>query len=171
VDSIRRNVHYANPGAQVIEMACRVNLSAPELVKGKRVLVIEDGPTLTHGEMPYGAGVVAARQAGAAELVDPKPYAVGSIRETYEKYPHLTTLLPAMGYSAVQRAELQQTIEKTPCDLVVVATPIDLARVVILDKPSVRVTYDVEELTSPGLFSRLSKFTEQYRPAVAGVAR
>ncbi len=171
VDSIRRNAHYVNPQAQIVEMACRVSLTAPELVKGKRVLVVEDGPTLTHGEMPYGAGVVAARQAGAAELVDPRPYAVGSIRETFERYPHLTGLLPAMGYSAVQRVELQQTIEKTPCDLILVATPIDLARVIILDKPSFRVTYDVEELTSPGLFNRLSKFSEKHQPEAAGVAK
>jgi predicted GTPase len=108
--------------------------------------------------MPYGAGVVAARQCGASELVDPRPYAVGSIRSTYEHYPHLTNLLPAMGYSTMQRHELEETINRVPCDLVLIATPIDLARVIKLDKPSLRVTYEVEELTHPGLVEILAQF-------------
>jgi predicted GTPase len=119
--------------------------------------------------MPYGAGVVAARQCGAAELVDPRPYAVGSIRGTYEHYPHLTSLLPAMGYSAVQRHELQETINRTPCDLLLVATPIDLAHVIKLDKPNMRVSYEVEELTSPGLVEILVKFPRKLEPVLAGV--
>ncbi len=151
IETVRRNIHINNPGAKVIETACRVSVPTPELVKGQRVLVVEDGPTLTHGEMPYGAGVVAARQCGAAELVCPKPYAVGSIRGAYEKYPHLTNLLPAMGYSVMQRHELEETINRVPCDLVLIATPIDLARVIKIGKPSLRVTYEVEELTRPGL--------------------
>ncbi|MFY9909751.1 MAG: cyclic 2,3-diphosphoglycerate synthase [Candidatus Sulfotelmatobacter sp.] len=151
IETVRRNIHFTNPTAKVIETACRVSVSTPELVKGQRVLVVEDGPTLTHGEMPYGAGVVAARQCGAAELVCPKPFAVGSIQGTYEKYPHLTNLLPAMGYSVMQRHELEETINRVPCDLVLIATPIDLARVIKLHKPSLRVTYEVEELTRPGL--------------------
>lgn len=151
IETVRRNIHLTNPTAKVIETACRVSVSTPELVKGQRVLVVEDGPTLTHGEMPYGAGVVAARQCGAAELVCPKPFAVGSIQGTYEKYPHLTNLLPAMGYSVMQRHELEETINRVPCDLVLIATPIDLARVIKLHKPSLRVTYEVEELTRPGL--------------------
>ena len=114
VETVRQNIRLCNPDATVIEMACRVSVPNPQLIKGKRVLVVEDGPTLTHGEMPYGAGVVAARQFGAAELIDPRPYAVGSIRGTYERYQHLTNLLPAMGYSAMQRHELEETIRRRP---------------------------------------------------------
>lgn len=171
VETVRQNVRQNNPKAAIVEMACRVAVSAPEQIKGRRVLVVEDGPTLTHGEMPYGAGVVAARQCGAAELVDPRPYAVGSIRGTYEHYPHLTSLLPAMGYSALQRHELQETIKRTPCDLVLVATPIDLAQVIELDKPNLRVTYEVEELTSPGLVEMLATFTQKHRLVPAGVEK
>ena len=158
IETVRHNIHICNPKARIIETACRVSVSAPELVKGRRVLVVEDGPTLTHGEMPYGAGVVAARQFGAEELVYPRPFAVGSIRGTYEKYPHLTNLLPAMGYSVMQRHELEETINRVPCDLVLIATPIDLERVIRIDKPSLRVTYRVEELTHPGLVEILAQF-------------
>jgi predicted GTPase len=159
VETVRKNIRANNPKARVVETACRVTISEPALVKGRRVLVVEDGPTLTHGEMPYGAGVVAARQCGAAELVDPRPYAVGSIRSTYEHYTHLTSLLPAMGYSAIQRHELEETINRVPCDLVLVATPIDLGHLVKLNKPSLRVTYEVEDVTHPGLTEILSEFT------------
>jgi predicted GTPase len=169
IETVRQNIKLHNPKAVVFEMACRVSIPDPSLVKGRRVLVVEDGPTLTHGEMPYGAGVVAARQYGAAELVDPRPYAVGSIRGTYERYRHLTNLLPAMGYSAIQRHELEETIRRTPCDLVLIATPIDLARVIKLDRPNLRVTYEVEELTKPGLAELLAKFTREHEPALAGV--
>jgi len=168
VETVRQNIRISNPKAAVFEMACRVSLASPEAVKGKRVLVVEDGPTLTHGEMPYGAGVVAARQFGAAELVDPRPYAVGSIRGTFERYKHLTSLLPAMGYSAMQRHELEETIGRTPCDAVVIATPIDLTRVVKIEKPNVRVTYEVEELTRPGVADLLAKFTRQQEPSFVG---
>ncbi|HET9407640.1 MAG TPA: cyclic 2,3-diphosphoglycerate synthase [Candidatus Sulfotelmatobacter sp.] len=161
IQTVRKNVQASNPKATVVEMACRVSVSSPELVKGRKVLVVEDGPTLTHGEMPYGAGVVAARQCGAAELVDPRPYAVGSIRSTYERYPHLTSLLPAMGYSAMQRHELEETINRVPCDLVFVATPIDLAHLVKMNKPSLRVTYEVEDLTHPGLTEVLATFARE----------
>lgn len=162
VETVRNNIRAANSRAAVVETACRVEVSSPELVKDRSVLVVEDGPTLTHGEMPYGAGVVAARQCGAAELVDPRPYAVGSIRGTYEKYSHLTSLLPAMGYSAMQRHELEETINRVPCDLVLVATPIDLARAIKLNKPSLRVTYEVEDLTHPGLAEIVGKFTREH---------
>ena len=161
VETVRKNVRASNPQATVVETACRVAISAPELVKGRRVLVVEDGPTLTHGEMPYGAGVVAARQCGAAELVDPRPYAVGSIRGTYERYTHLTSLLPAMGYSAIQRHELEETINRVPCDLVLVATPIDLGHLIKFNKPSLRVTYEVEDLTHPGMAEILAHFTRE----------
>ena len=171
LETVRHNIKLHNPKAVVFEMACRVSVPEPSLVKGQRVLVVEDGPTLTHGEMPYGAGVVAARQCGAAELVDPRPYAVGSIRGTYERYRHLTNLLPAMGYSAMQKHELEETIRRTPCDLVLIATPIDLARVIKLDKPNLRVTYEVEELTKPGLAELLAKFTREHEPALAGAGK
>ena len=161
VETVRNNVRISNPKAAVVEMACRVAVSAPELVKGRKVLVVEDGPTLTHGEMPYGAGVVAARQCGAAELVDPRPYAVGSIRGTYERYGHLTSLLPAMGYSAMQCHELEETINRVPCDLVLVATPIDLGHMVKMNKPSLRVTYEVEDLSHPGMAEILARFTRE----------
>ncbi len=168
LETVRHNIRLHNPKATVFEMACRVSVPDPSLVKGRRVLVVEDGPTLTHGEMPYGAGVVAARQNGAAELVDPRPYAVGSIHGTYERYKHLTNLLPAMGYSAMQRHELEETIRRTPCDLVLVATPIDLARVIKLDKPNLRVTYEVDELTKPSLAEMLARFVHEHEPALAG---
>jgi len=159
VETVRSNIRAVNPKAKIVEMACRVAVSEPELIRGRKVLVVEDGPTLTHGEMPYGAGVVAARQCGAAELVDPRPYAVGSIRSTYEHYPHLTSLLPAMGYSAMQRHELEETINRVPSDLVLVATPINLGHLIKLNKPSLRVTYEVEDLTHPGLAEVLTNFT------------
>jgi predicted GTPase len=171
IETVRQNIKLNNPKAVVFEMACRVSIPDPHLVKGQRVLVVEDGPTLTHGEMPYGAGVVAARQYGAAELVDPRPYAVGSIRGTYDRYRHLTNILPAMGYSAIQRHELEETIRRTPCDLVLIATPIDLARVIKLDKPNLRVTYEVEELTKPGLAERLAQFSHEHQPALVGVGK
>ncbi len=164
IATVRKNVHACNARAVIVETACRVAVSEPELIKGRSVLVVEDGPTLTHGEMHYGAGVVAARQCGAAELVDPRPYAVGSIRGTYENYPHLTSLLPAMGYSAIQRHELEETINRVPCDLVLVATPIDLGHLIKLNKPSLRVTYEVEDLTHPGLAEILARFTRERTP-------
>jgi len=171
IETVRQNIKLHNPKAVVFEMACRVSVPEPYVVKGQRVLVVEDGPTLTHGEMPYGAGVVAARQCGAAELVDPRPYAVGSIRGTFERFPHLTNLLPAMGYSAIQRHELEETIRRTPCDLVLIATPIDLARVIKLDRPNLRVTYEVEELTKPGLAETLATFTHEHAPVLTGGRR
>ena len=158
MDVVRRNIRLSNPGAKVIEAACRVHVSDSEKIEGRRVLVVEDGPTLTHGEMPYGAGVVAARHWGASELVDPRPYAVGSIRTTYEKYPHMVSLLPAMGYSDMQRHELEETINRVPCDVVLVATPVDLARIVKLNKPAVRVTYDIECVSKPTLADVLTEF-------------
>jgi predicted GTPase len=169
IETVRQNIRLNNPRASVCEMACRVAVKDPELVRGKRVLVVEDGPTLTHGEMPYGAGVVAARQCGASELVDPRPYAVGSIRGTYERYQHLTSLLPAMGYNDMQRHELEETIRRTPCDLVIVATPIDLARTIKVERPNLRVTYAVEELTKPSLSDYLANFVHEHEPAHAGV--
>ncbi len=145
VDTVERNIRTANPDATILKAESPVTVDQPDAVRGKRVLVIEDGPTLTHGEMPYGAGHVAARQLGAAEIVDPRPYAQGSIKNTLQRYAHLTDILPAMGYGSAQIADLEQTINRTPCDLVMVATPIDLGRILKIDKPTVRVTYALQE--------------------------
>jgi predicted GTPase len=158
IEAVRSNIRKINPGAVVIETECRVTAAEPEQIRGRRVLVVEDGPTLTHGEMSYGAGVVAACQYGAASQADPKPYAVGSIRATFERFPHLKCLLPAMGYSETQRRELEETINRTPCDLVLVATPIDLARLVRLNKPSLRIGYEIVERTKPGFAEIIAEF-------------
>jgi len=170
VETVRENVRRHNPRAAVVETACRVGVADPESIRGRRVLVVEDGPTLTHGEMPYGAGVVAAREFGAAERVDPRPYAVGSLRETFARFPHLNGLLPAMGYSDAQRRELEETINRTPADLVLVATPVDLARLLRLNKPSLRVGYEIEDRTRPGLGEILAEFTASTAPRRTAVA-
>lgn len=171
LDIVRANIRKYNPRAKVMETACRVTVTDPEMVKGKRVLVVEDGPTLTHGEMPYGAGVVAARHYGASELIDPRPFAQGSIRGTFEKFTHLSDLLPAMGYSDTQRHELEETINKVPCDLVLIATPIDLARVIKIKKPTLRVSYEVEEQSKPGMREILAEFTAKHRAMAAKGAK
>jgi len=168
---VRQNIALHNPTAQVIETACNVTVEDPSLIKGKRVLVVEDGPTLTHGEMPYGAGVVAANRYGASKLVDPRPFAVGSIKQTFEKFQHLGKVLPAMGYSEMQRHELEETIRRTPCDVVLVATPIDLARAIRIDKPCVRARYEVEEIGSPAITELLERFTEEHKPAAVLAGR
>ncbi|MDH3256378.1 MAG: GTPase, partial [Nitrospinota bacterium] len=130
-----------------------------EQIRDQRVLVIEDGPTLTHGEMPYGAGTIAARQFGAKEIIDPRPWAVGSIQETFKKYPNVGPLLPAMGYGPEQIRDLEATINAVDCDRVIIGTPIDLNRVVNIQKPSVRVTYELQEIGSPSLQTVLKPFT------------
>jgi predicted GTPase len=140
-----------NPSATFIEGASPIFVEDGSQVRGKRVLVIEDGPTLTHGEMPYGAGWVAARRYGAAEIVDPRPYAVGSIKSTYEKYPTTGDVLPAMGYGEEQTNELAQTIENTPADMVLIASPIDLRRLIEIKKPAQRVRYELQEVGEPTL--------------------
>jgi predicted GTPase len=155
---VRRNIAEINPDATVVEADSPVTVSDPEAVRGKRVLVVEDGPTLTHGDMSYGAGVVAAREHGAAEIVDPRPHAVASIAETYEKYPTTGGVLPAMGYGAEQIRDLEATIDATPCDVVLVGTPVDLRKLVDVDKPMVRVTYDLAERGNPGLAELLAPF-------------
>ncbi len=151
IETVLKNVATLVPNATVIKANSPVSVADPDVIKGKRVLVVEDGPTLTHGEMAYGAGVVAAEKFGAAELVDPRPYAVGSIKATFEKYTTTGTVLPAMGYGDAQMKELEETINATDCDLVVIATPIDLGRLLKLEKPSVRVTYELEEIGEPQL--------------------
>jgi len=171
IKTVRRNIALHNPRAKVIETACRVSIADPEAIAGKTVLVVEDGPTLTHGEMPYGAGVVAANRYHAAAMVDPRPYAVGSIQKTFEKFPHLWRVLPAMGYSDMQRHELEETIRRVPCEVVVIATPIDLARTISLAKPSVRVRYEIEELGPPAIPELMAEFTRAHQPVLAGAER
>jgi predicted GTPase len=151
VNLVRQNVRRVNPSAPIVEAASPVYLDHPERLAGKRVLVVEDGPTLTHGEMKLGAGMVAALKFGAREIVDPRPYTVGTISETFRKYPDIGTLLPAMGYGDQQVKDLEATINKVPCDVVVIGTPIDLNRIVSLNKPTVRVRYELQEIGQPDL--------------------
>jgi predicted GTPase len=165
VHKVRANIESTNPSATVIEGDSLVTVPDPAAIRGKRVLVIEDGPTLTHGEMTFGAGVVAARENGASELADPRPYATGSIRETFEKYSHLRDILPAMGYGDVQRRELEETINSVPCDLILVATPIDLASIIRIDKPSLRVSYELKERSEPSFDAVLSEFVRTKLPS------
>jgi predicted GTPase len=148
---VEANIKRLNPQALVVKAHSPISVEDPKAIEGKRVLVIEDGPTLTHGEMAYGAGIVAARRFGAREIVDPRPYAVGSIRDTYARYPNTGPLLPAMGYGEEQIKELEATINATPCDLVLIATPIDLRRLIKIEKPSDRVRYELKEISHPNL--------------------
>ncbi len=166
IETVRHNVRQRNPRARIIEAASKTEVDNPERLLGARVLVVEDGPTLTHGEMAYGAGVVAAREAGA-ELVDPRPYAVGSLRGVFAKYPHVGSLLPAMGYANEQLAELAETIRRTPCDAVVVATPIDLGRLIEFGKPAVRVRYEMVECGELMLSDVVREFVTKYMPVLA----
>jgi predicted GTPase len=151
VIAVRDSLYRLNPNAVVVEGASPIFVDDPEAIRGKRVLVVEDGPTLTHGGMAYGAGYVAARRYGAAEIVDPRPFAVGSILETYRKYPETGKILPAMGYGEQMIRDLEKTIAKADVDIVVIGTPIDLTRVLKLNKPSQRVRYELEEIGKPTL--------------------
>ena len=156
---VRDSIQKCNPTSRVIEAGSVINVPNPESIKGKRVLVIEDGPTLTHGEMTYGAAAVAARQYGAAELVDPRPYAVGSIKKTFESYSHLKDILPAMGYGDKQMRELKETINAVPCDLVLVGTPLDLGRLLNDTRhPMLRVTYDLDDKSAAEIDEILGSF-------------
>jgi len=158
VEKLRHNIAQINPAARVVDAASPVTVEDPDIITGKRVLVVEDGPTLTHGEMKYGAGVVAAKQCGAAELVDPRPFAIGTIADTFDHYPDIGTLLPAMGYGSDQTHDLEETINSTDCEAVVIGTPIDLRRVVDIKQPSTRVTYDLEEIGTNKLDDILAEF-------------
>ena len=158
VEIVNNNVAAVNPTATVVEAASTLRVDNPEIIEGRRVLVVEDGPTLTHGGMKIGAGVVAARKFGAAELVDPRPHAVGRLAETFEIYPDIGVLLPAMGYGDEQVRDLETTINTTDCDAVVIGTPIDLARVVKIEKPHTRVYYDLEEIGQPDLPAIVDEF-------------
>jgi predicted GTPase len=158
IEAVRASIRKLNPKAIVIDAASPITVDKPELIKDKRVLVVEDGPTLTHGEMAYGAGVVAAQKYGAKELVDPRPYVVASIKATFEKYPAIGTLLPAMGYGDKQVKDLETTINNTDCDTVIIATPIDLSRIIKINKPTVRADYDLQEIGIPNLTDVLAEF-------------
>ncbi|MBN1541304.1 GTPase [candidate division KSB1 bacterium] len=157
IQEVRDNIRRVNPRAQIIDAASPIRIEDPELVRDKRVLVVEDGPTLTHGEMTFGAGVMAAERYGASELVDPRPHLKGTLVETFEKYPEIGILLPAMGYGEQQMKDLQETINATDCDTVIIGTPIDLRRIIRIDKPSVRVFYDLQEIGEPTLTTALDE--------------
>ncbi|MBI5809385.1 MAG: GTPase [Ignavibacteriales bacterium] len=146
IETVHKNVKEVNPTAIVIDANSPLTVDNPELIKGKRVLVVEDGPTLTHGEMKYGAGTVAAQRLGAKEIVDPRPFTVDSISETYKKYPNIGILLPAMGYGEKQIKDLEETINRTDCDSVIIGTPIDLGRILKINKPNTRVMYELDEI-------------------------
>lgn len=157
VISVRENIRRMNPSAQIIEAASPLFVDNPDAIQGKRVLVIEDGPTLTHGEMAYGAGWVAARRFGASQIVDPRPFAVGAIKATYQKYPKTGPILPAMGYGDDMIHDLEKTINNSDVDLVISATPIDLTRIIKINKPMQRVRYELQEIGKPTLMDLLKK--------------
>jgi predicted GTPase len=163
VETVRRNIAAVNPDAIVIDAASVLDIDDPSVVKGKMVLAVEDGPTLTHGEMKTGAGIVAAQKFGAAGFVDPRPYLVGRLSETFETYPEIGTLLPAMGYGEKQLKDLEATINSTECDAVVIGTPIDLSRIIKIKKPFTRVYYDLQEIGRPDLTGVLDDFTQKHK--------
>jgi predicted GTPase len=161
IQEVRDNVRELNPDAKIIDGASPLTISGDlESLEGLKVLVVEDGPTLTHGEMTYGAGVVAAMRLGAADLVDPRPWAQGRLQDTFETYPEIGTLLPAMGYGDEQKSDLEKTIDKVECDAVVIGTPIDLTRIIKIKKPTVRVGYELQEIGSPNLREVLARFLD-----------
>ncbi|TFG32052.1 GTPase [Candidatus Thorarchaeota archaeon] len=161
IEEVRENIMAVNPDAIIIDAASPLTIDDMESIRGKRVIVVEDGPTVTHGEMPYGAGYIAARKAGAI-IVDPRPFAVGSIKDTFEKYFHLEDVLPAMGYGKKQMEELEETINRSDVDAIVIGTPIDLNRVIKIKKPNVRVKYNLQEIGRPNLVDVLSAFVKKH---------
>ena len=163
VEIVRESIRKVNPEAVVIDGASPIQVEDPTLIKGKRVLIVEDGPTLTHGEMKLGAGTIAAQKYGAAEIVDPRAQAVGKLAETYAIYPHVGRLLPAMGYSDQQRADLAATIARVDCDSVIIGTPIDLNRIVTIQQPTTRVYYDLQEIGKPDLAEVLADFMKKHK--------
>ena len=163
IQVVRDNIEKVNPEAVVVDGASPIRVDNPEVIRGKRVLVVEDGPTLTHGEMKIGAGVVAARKYGASELVDPRPFTVGKLSETFEIYPGIGKLLPAMGYGEEQLKDLESTINNTDCDAVVIGTTIDLNRLINIKKPNTRVYYDLQEIGEPNLKGVLDEFVQKHK--------
>ena len=163
IEEVRKNIAMVAPDAVVVDAASTLDIDDPSLVKGKNVLVVEDGPTLTHGEMKYGAGMIASQKFGAAGFVDPRPYAVGSLADTFETYPDIGILLPAMGYGEQQLKDLEETINKTDCDAVVIGTPIDLSRIIKIKKPHTRVYYNLQEIGRPDLTGVLEDFIKKHK--------
>ncbi|MHC1707234.1 MAG: cyclic 2,3-diphosphoglycerate synthase [Bacteroidales bacterium] len=162
IQIVRENIAAVNPNAIVIDGASPIKVDNPEIIRGKKVLVVEDGPTLTHGEMKLGAGIVAAMRYGAADWVDPRPFVVGKLAETFKIYPNIGKLLPAMGYGDQQVKDLEQSIENTDCDSVVIATPIDLNRIIKINKPNTRVYYDLQEIGTPNFEEIISDFVKKH---------
>ncbi len=162
IDIVENNIKMASPNSTIIKADSTITVEHPEKIQGKRVLIVEDGPTLTHGEMKIGAGSVAAERLGAAEMVDARPYAVGSLIETFEKYTHLDNVLPAMGYGEEQLKDLEETINAADCDAVIIGTPMDLSRVISINKPYTRVHYELDEVDGPSLTTILEKFIEAH---------
>ena len=161
IELVRRNILEVNPDVRIIDSASPITVEHPEIIKGKRVLVVEDGPTLTHGGMKYGAGTIGAKKAGAREIIDPRPYTVGSISETFLKYPGTGSLLPAMGYSPRQVSDLEETINNADCDAVVIGTPIDLSRIININKPATRVRYEIKEIGEMTLETVIDEFLKK----------
>jgi predicted GTPase len=163
IQTVRRNIAAINPGAIVVDAASTLDVDDPSVIKGKRVLAIEDGPTLTHGEMKIGAAVVASQKFGAAGFVDPRPYTVGKLKDTFKTYPNIGVLLPAMGYGKQQLKDLEATINRTDCDSVVIGTPIDLSRIIKINKPFTRVYYNLQEIGRPNLDGVLGDFIKKHK--------
>jgi len=162
IDIVEQNIKTVNPNSEIIKAKSDILVDKPEIIKGKKVLVVEDGPTLTHGEMQIGAGTVAAERLGAKEIVDPRSFAVGSLKTTFETYPHLENVLPAMGYGKEQLKDLEETINQVDCDVVIIGTPMDLTRIININKPTTRIQYELNEVTEPNLKDVLNQFIETH---------
>ena len=163
IQIVENNIKAVSPNSKIIKAESTITVDQPELITGKRVLIVEDGPTLTHGEMKIGAGTVAAQRLGASEIIDPSPYLVGSLKDTFKKYPHIENLLPAMGYGEKQLKDLEATINASDCDAVIIGTPMDLTRIISINKPTARINYDLDEVDGPSLDSILTNFIKQYQ--------
>lgn len=163
IATVKQNIHKINPSAKIIKADSKITVDNPDIIKDKRVLVVEDGPTLTHGGMKLGAGIVAAERFGARELVDPRPYTVGKLKDTFDAYPNIGTLLPAMGYGEQQLKDLEETINNTDCDSVVIGTPIDLTRIIKINKPHTRVHYELDEIDGPNLEETIESFILEHK--------
>jgi predicted GTPase len=163
IATVEKNIRKVNPSAIIIKAESKITVDHPDIIQGKSVLIVEDGPTLTHGEMKLGAGTVAAERLGAKNLVDPRPYTVGKLKDTFNTYPNIGALLPAMGYGEQQLKDLEETINNTECDAVIIGTPIDLSRIININKPCTRVHYELDEITSPNLHDILEDFIKKHK--------
>ena len=169
IQTVENNIKFAAPNSTIIKAESKISVDNPEIITGKRVLIVEDGPTLTHGEMKLGAGVIAAQRLGAAEIVDPRPYAVGSLITTFNKYQHIENILPAMGYGEEQLKDLEATINAADVDAVIIGTPMDLSRVININKPCTRVYYDLDEIGTPNLETVLTDFIKKHNLTATNV--